>query len=269
MEFGCKLSTYDARDYKLKSGVSNNDIPDSYSCPLKAPVKNQGSVSSCVAHAVSSILEYHAVPYTKLSTNFIYGIQKELFNREGKGMMLRDACKIAADYGDMTLEDCPGNTEVPKCYDIASSAMDDEHKVANAYNYRILKYFLCLSNKDIKYALYNYGPVLASIKWYDTFRVDKDGTLVGEQSGDYGYHAVMVYGYTPDGFWCQNSWGKYWGKGGRFFVPNDIKFREARGFVDWNGTDELKEPSTNGILNFIYKCLNGIANLIRKWLNKD
>ena len=266
MEFGCILSPFDSRDYKLS--VSSAVIPEEYSCPLKMPVKNQRQVSSCVAHAVSSILEYHAVPEQKLSTNFIYGIQKQLFNREGKGMMLRDACKIAADYGDMLLEDCPGNTEVPNCYEIADAALANSDKKARASTYRILKYFLCPSNKDIKYALYNYGPVLASIKWYDTFTVANDGTLVGEQKGSYGYHAIVIYGYTKDGFWCQNSWGTGWGKKGRFFLPNSIKVREARGFVDWNGSDELKEPSTNGIWNLIYKGLNAIVNFIRKLIEK-
>ncbi len=270
MNFGCKLSAYDSRDYRLKSGVtSGSNLPESYSCPLLAPVKNQRQVSSCVAHAVSSILEYHAVPYRILSTNFIYGIQKELFNREGKGMILRDACKIAADYGDMVVEDCPGNTEVPDCYSIASSALSDEEKVTRASNFRILKYFLCTSADDIKHALYNYGPVLGSLKWYSDYTVDKNGTLVGGQSKDFGYHAIMIYGYTPDGFWCQNSWGRYWGKSGRFFVPNSIKFWEARGFVDWNGSDELKEPKLNSFTNIMYKCFNVLVNIIRKLFIKE
>ena len=268
MKFGCILSTYDSRDFKLKASATATDVPDEYSCPLKMSVKNQGQVGSCVAHAVSSILEYHAVPEQKLSTNFIYGLQKKLFNREGEGMMLRDACKIAADYGDMCLEDCPGNTEVPNCYKVAEDAFADSAKLAKASEYRILKYFLCSSNKDIKYAIYNYGPVLASIRWYDTFKVSRDGILSGVQTGSFGNHAIVIYGYTKDGFLCQNSWGSNWGKDGRFFLPNRVKIREARGFVDWNGTDELKEPSTGSVWNLLYKCFNAIVNLITKLLNK-
>ena len=266
MEFGCKLSTYDSRDFTLKA--TSAYLPDEYSCPIKMPVKNQKNICSCVAHAVSSILEYHAVPQKKLSTNFIYGIQKKLFNREGKGMMLRDACKIAADYGDMLIEDCPDNTEVPECYSIAEKAFIDQSKLKRANDYRILKYFLCLSNRDIKYAIYNYGPVLAAVKWYNNYKVADDGTLVGEQKGAYGGHAIVIYGYTKDGFWCQNSWGENWGKDGRFFLPNTIKISEARGFVDWNGSDELREPSTDGLLNLLYKGFNAIINFIRKFIEK-
>ena len=266
MEFGCILSPFDSRDYKL--AATPTDLPEEYSCPLKMPVKNQKQVSSCVAHAVSSILEYHAEPHTELSTNFIYGIRKKLFNSEGKGMMLRDACKIAADYGDMLLEDCPGNSEMPACCEVADAAIADEAKVNRASTYRILKYFLCTSNKDIKYAVYNYGPVLASIRWYDTFKVFKNGTLTGDQVGNYGNHAIVIYGYTPEGFLCQNSWGTIWGNAGRFILPYHVKVREARGFMDWNGTDELKEPSTGGIWNLIYKGLNAIVNFIRKLIEK-
>jgi C1A family cysteine protease len=268
MQFGCKISSYDSRDFKLTKAAASSPLPKEYSCPLKMPVKNQYYVSSCVAHAMSSILEYHAIPQKKLSTNFIYGLQKRLFNREGEGMMLRDACKIAADYGDALLEDCPGNYEVPNCYRNAEKAFDDTEKLARAGEYRILKYFLCTSNKDIKHAIYNYGPVLGAIRWYDNFSIDKDGKVVGEQKGDYGNHAIVIYGYTEEGFWCQNSWGTDWGKEGRFFLPNSVKIREARGLVDWNGTDELKEPNTNGIWNLIYKGINAIINLFTRLFNK-
>lgn len=269
MEFGCNVSKYDSRDYTLKSGVvSKNSLPEEYIIPIDVDVKNQRNVSSCVAHAISSILEYHSNPRQKLSTNFFYGIQNYLFNNGTKGMCLRDACKIAADYGDMLLEDCPGNNEIPKCYDIAEDAMLDHDKLIRASEYRISKYFLCLTNDDVKYALCKHGPVLAAIKWYKTYRVNADGFLVGEQKGDYGGHAIVVYGYNKDGFLCQNSWGKSWGKEGKFILPYSIKFTEARGIVDWNGTDELKEPSTDGIWNAIYKLLNGLVNLIYKFINK-
>ena len=103
---------------------------------------------------------------------------------------------------------------------------------------------------------------------YDTFKVFKNGTLTGDQVGNYGNHAIVIYGYTTEGFLCQNSWGTTWGNAGRFILPYHVKVREARGFVDWNGTDELKEPSTDGIWNLLYKGLNAIVNFIRKLIEK-
>lgn len=268
MEFGCKLSPCDLRDYRLKSEAATaSALPEEYFCELTTPVKNQKSVCSCVAHAVSSILEYHAKGQYKLSTNFIYGIQKKLCNYEGKGMYLRDACKIVANYGDMLLEDCPGNVEVPKCYAIAEEALADKAKANRAKVFRVLKYFSCSSIKDIKQAIYSHGPVLASIRWYDTFKATKDGSLTGEQRGSYTHHAIMIYGYTPDGFWCQNSWGSSWGKNGRFFIPYSLTIREARGFIDLENDAEVQglfEPRTNNLLDKLYKILNFIINLFKK-----
>ena len=124
MEFGCKLSPRDVRDFKIKAMPAGAaPLPEEYICDLNINVKNQKSVSSCVAHAISSILEYHAKGKYELSTNFIYGAQNAVCGRsEGKGMFLRDACKIVTGYGDMLLDDCPGNTETPKCYEIAEQA---------------------------------------------------------------------------------------------------------------------------------------------------
>ena len=264
---GCIFSDYDSRDYTLKS--NKDELPKEYACNLIIPIKNQGSVSSCVAHACSSILEYHTNPHRLLSTNFIYGIQKELFNREGKGMILRDACKIIANYGSPDVHLCPGNTEVPNCYEIASTAMADEDIVANAAQYRILKYFKCRTSEDIKYAVYNYGPVLVAYKWYKDYKV-KDAVLVGEENEYTGGHALVIYGWNEVGFMVQNSWGPLWGKRGSCVIPYSIPFREAYGIIDATVEDlkNLKQPVKNSIANLIYKGINYLVNLVRKFLYK-
>ena len=72
-----------------------------------------------MAHALSTVLEYHAKNTVRLSTEFIYCLRDEFSNYKGKGMYMRDACKIASKYGDLLYEDCPGNTEVPNCFNTA------------------------------------------------------------------------------------------------------------------------------------------------------
>lgn len=263
---GCIFSSYDSRDYTLKSNSA--ELPETFECKMAVPVKNQGSVSSCVAHACSSILEYYTKPYRKISTNFIYGIQKELFNRDTKGMILRDACKIIANYGSPEVQLCAGNTEVPECHAIASKAMDDADIVANASQYRILKYFKCTSVEDIKYAVYNYGPVLVAYKWYKDYKV-KNGMLVGPQEKYTGGHALVIYGWNETGFLIQNSWGIFWGNLGKCTIPYSIKFREAYGIIDAEDTGNLKQPVKNSFTNMLYKAFNAIVNLIIKLINKD
>ena len=267
---GCLPEKKDVRDYKLKAGViSAADLPEEFTFGVEAPVKNQGSVNSCVAHAMSSILE----SYTEddLSTNFIYGTQKMLYGHEGEGMYLRDACATALKYGDMKYEDCPGNIEVPDCYESAEAALKVPEKKESAYYYRINRYFSCNSPAEIKYAIYNYGPVLAALNWSYSFYVNDEGILsCEEKKPEYcGGHAIMVIGWTKDGFLCQNSWGADWGMNGRFILPYSMSFTEARGIEDYNNAldedkDPIKEPSMALTLKVIYTIINKILNFFKR-----
>ena len=75
MIFGCKPSPKDLRDYKI-ANLSQRNItyPEHFILDNLPQIKNQTTVNSCVAHAMSSILEYHDKSVHTLSTNFIYGI---------------------------------------------------------------------------------------------------------------------------------------------------------------------------------------------------
>jgi len=263
MEYGCNLSPYDIRDYRVGS-CNEESIPLEFELDFSdVKIKNQKNVGSCVAHAMSTILEYHAKNRNVLSTNFIYGIRKRLFNHDGIGMYLRDACKIVTSYGDPIEEHCPGNTEIPKVYDIASETMDDEKAMKCAADFRTKYYYSCKNNDEIKHALINYGPILICIKWYKDYKV-KNGVLVGGSTKEYSYHALVIYGYNERGFLCQNSWGKLWGNGGRFILPYNIKITEARGLVDIENDEYVSPPKINKFLNMIYKAINFIINFFRK-----
>lgn len=260
-DYGCELSPYDARDYKV-CGVAG--LPDAFELDFSnIRVKNQGSVSSCVAHAMSTILEYYDNGNNDLSTNFIYGLQKELCNNETKGMYLRDACKIATKCGDALEDDCPGNTEVSKVFDIALAAYQNEEIMERAAHFKTKAYCSCSGIEEIKTALINNGPVLISIKWYKDYKV-KNGILVDGYSEDYGYHALVVYGYNEQGFLVQNSWGKNWGNKGRFILPYDIKIAEARSLIDIDNDSYIAPDKPNKFMEFLYKLLNNIVNFIRQ-----
>ena len=260
LNLGCKLSPVDLRDYKICAGAQ---LPESFELDFSdIKVKNQGSVSSCVAHAMTTILEYHAHSNCQLSTNFIYGIRKALYNQQGKGMSLRDACKIVANYGDPLLVDCPGNTEVSKVYEIAESVMTNKEIMNTASTFRIKSYFSCNTIDEIKTALINYGPVLIGVKWFKDYKV-VNGVLTGGNSESSGCHALVCYGYTPEGLLIQNSWGKHWGNEGRFILPYSIKVHEARGIVDLANDEYLPPKKPNKALDSLYKMLNTIINFVR------
>ena len=250
----------DVRDYKVASAINAAELPISYSVPLYMSVKNQGGVNSCVAHALSSILEYHDKGENVLSTNFIYGGQYSICGRNGSGMYLRDACKIANHYGDTLETDCPGNTEVSDCYDIADEALTNEAAMEVAERFKIKSYATVKSDTDIKYAIMNYGPVLASVKWFYDTHVDDEGIMQTKHEGDFGYHAIVLYGWNEKGFLMQNSWGRGWGNQGRAILPYSYGIREAKAVVDADN-DDIIVPRRNTFLDFIYKIINFFANL--------
>jgi C1A family cysteine protease len=159
--------------------------------------------------------------------------------------------------------DCPGNTEVPDCWELAENALLDDDKKARASCFKIKSYFTCKDNNAIKEAIMTHGPVLASIKWYDSYKPDKDGVLATKKVGDRGYHAIMIYGWDKVGFKCQNSWGKLWGNKGRFIIPYSIKIAEARGFIDEVNTNIIV-PKRNAFFDLIYNILNFILNIFKK-----
>lgn len=202
---GYKESPIDIRDYKFKKAAVKlmaNSFPETYECPIKTPIKNQGGVSSCVAHSAAEVLEYHYVEKT-FSTNFIYGIHKKLYGSNGPGMFLREAAKIMKDYGDPEYNFCKGNTEVDDVYAIANETFINPEAMNNAKKYRISKYARVSSVNDIKYALMNYGPVLGAIIWYVDNRMSNGvlerGTVID------GGHAIVVRGWNQEGWICQNS----------------------------------------------------------------
>ena len=260
--YGCRPSPIDVRDHRVRA-VCAQALPEEFELDFSdVTIKNQKSVSSCVAHAMSTILEYHAKNKHTLSTNFIYGIRKHLFAQEGKGMYLRDACKIVTTYGDPLERDCPGNVEIPNVYDIASNAFNNEDTMRAAAEFRTKSYYKCDTIEDIKAALCNYGPILASVKWFNDYKVVK-GVLTGGESKEYGYHAIVIYGYNKEGFLCQNSWGRTWGNNGRFILPYEIKIKEARGLVDMENTVYISPKKPGGLWNLLYKFLNMFINLFR------
>ena len=261
--FGALKPKVDTRDYRLRAGAS--EFPETYSCENLPPVKNQRSVSSCVAHATAAILEMfnktETGKFIPLSTNFIYGMQGVAFGRLESGMYLRDACKIVKEYGNATEASIGGNIEQPKCTEWLKEKLND-NVYEEAQNYKVASYAKCKTINDIKHALINYGPVLGSIKWYNKYTL-KDKIITFDKNVDYGYHAIMICGWNKNGWICQNSWGRNWNGDGKFIYPHTEKFGEAWSFVDAENNDIII-PKNNHWLNYIYKLINYIINLIKR-----
>lgn len=264
---GAILSDFDSRDYRVAAARSVK-IPDNYELSTLPVVKNQRSVGSCVAHAMSSIMDYfYKTEYTKArvsSTDFIYGMQGVMFNRLQSGMYLRDACKIAQQYGNVPRTMCNTNTEMPYAVDVAKAVLEDENSKSWFNAFKVLSYARCTTEKDIKAAILSGSPILASVKWYDKYDLD-DNALVSDFSSDYGYHAIYIYGWSERGYLCQNSWGTGFGNKGRFILPYNHKVQEAWSFVDILDPElDIVTPANNWFTRLLNSIVNFFLKLIRK-----
>lgn len=259
---GAIRSKIDARDYEVI--CTSEELPHTYQVPGDLPtVKNQGAVGSCVAHALSSILEYHEEAecgeYRRLSTDFIYGLQRCVSGRTSTGMVLRDACKIARNYGDIPYQYCSTNTEMPSAADTAERLLEDSDICKYAEHYKVKSYARCYTDDSIKHAIIEYGPCLAAIQWYNKYTID-DLDRIHFSGAMSGGHAFMIYGWNGIGWLCQNSWGSRFANDGRFILPYEQGIRECWSLVDADNED-IVVPIRNNIVDYIYMLGNALANL--------
>lgn len=260
---GAEISSIDIRDYHLAS--TSVEFPSHFELET-VPVKNQGSMPTCTAHAASIIVEYFNMKqedggHRKFSTNYIFGRRNS--GTDGKGMSLRDALKILHKYGDCPLSDVPGNNQYSDARaQLESIGIDEVDRIAHPH--RISSYFRCESDEEVKTALMNFGYVIINMPTYKYRIIDDVYTPTTDKIG--GHHAVIIYGWDDEKGWLvQNSWGQRWAKDGRFVLPFDYPIVEYWGASDTITGEELKTP--NKITNKVARLYNLIANFLRKIFN--
>lgn len=267
--FGALQSSIDVRDYTI-------DVPKGYEFPKEfelkmVRVKNQGIVGSCVAHAVSEVIEYHNQRQegndNEMSVGFIYGNRVDIAYKEA-GMYIRDALSIARKSGDVYFNDFPYNREIPHIMDMVND--NYANLCEKAYPNRISAYVKLSSADEIKYALMNYGPVVFSITWYKGIKVDNQGVMQwtkGTDQPDCG-HCMVIYGWDERGWKIQNSWGIIWGIGGTAILPFDKKIKEAWGIIDEiqgeKAKEDINKPFNSKFKQKIAIIINTVLNIFRK-----
>ena len=207
--YGVNKSYPSVRTY-LYQPVGSIDIPSEYTVTQLPKVKNQGSVNSCCACAAAEILEIlnlrefgeHAV----FSVGYIYGRCRSPQGKY-KGM-----------YPDLLVEELRKKGSVPttiynKCYEMPEmqELLNNNPNISKldelAEKYRLKAYVAFLGKKysEMKEALYVYDTPLFAV-CEDYFKES---------------HAIIIVGYTKNGFIIQNSWGEKWGNKGRKEIPFD------------------------------------------------
>lgn len=256
------VSPFDIRDYRVAATAA--EFPDTFVLP-EVSVKNQGSTGSCVAHACSSVVEFHNKRQegtdTVFSTEFIYGYRPADYY-VGEGMYIRNALKTLREVGDCPLSDLKGNNKCPEAMENVEANLEELKN--KAYPHRISTYAKVSTDEEIKNALMNFGYVVISMPWYKKYKLT-DG-VYSHSSDEYsGYHCMLIYGWDERGWLVQNSWGSLWGKKGRFVMPFGFKWREAWAVTDnIIGEGDIIRPTDNWFIKTFGKLINKVVNFFRK-----
>lgn len=207
--------TYKAKEIKEKS-VSLKDY--------FTKVKDQGQIGACTVFAISSIYEYILMrnfeEEADLSELFVYYNVRHHGGKEleDTGSSYQDVIASIGEQGICTEALHPYSRSL-------SDAPSDEayhdgklRRITKAVNVNI-------SENDIKSAIQEGYPVAISLKIFDSFTATsgfvKRPTDEEIESADFGYHAMVVVGYSDDTkfFLVRNSWGEHFGDKGYCYIP--------------------------------------------------
>lgn len=187
-------------------------------------VKDQGQIGACTVFAISSIYEYILKRNTNeevdLSESFVYYNVRHLEGKEleDSGSSFQD---VIASIGEQGI--C---TEALHPYTRLLSDVPSDEAYIDGEQRRITKALnVNITENDIKSAIQEGYPVAISLKIFDSFNAIsgfvKRPTEEEIESADFGYHAMVVVGYSDDTkfFLVRNSWGEHFGDKGYCFIP--------------------------------------------------
>lgn len=235
--FGALAPKKDIREYKArktKRAFAIN-IPEEFELEMPA-VKNQSDKGSCVAHSISSAIEY----FNKLqegtdvvfSTGYIYGNRRNS-NWTGTGMYVDDALNAVVKWGDVPNSLFNYNIEVPEA--ITKFEEKAFELSPEAFPNRVTEFFALSTDEQRKLNLLQNGPIVFSIQWWSDYYVEKNNNILkhsGINPSSMGYHAMIIYGWNKYGWKFQNSWGTSFGNKGRAILPYETPFANCYGLKD-------------------------------------
>lgn len=220
---GARPSKPDPRDYPVRRfmAVAPEALPTEFVAGPQVPVYDQDIYGMCVAFTLAEVKEAEEGrergQNVRMSPAFIYGNRGPI-DYQGEGMEPRQALKALQSDGVCPWDMYPIWGDYPKCKAGITQAMRDAAKP-----YVIKTYARAVTVDELKAAIYHTGPCVLAIPIYDSFYRPQAGVVPPVAPGETlrGYHAMMVYGWTPTHWRVQNSWGDAWGDGGRCLIPLD------------------------------------------------
>lgn len=221
--FGWKPDLPDIRDHYYVAQLKG-ELPLSVDmrkdCP---PVYDQGKLGSCTANAIAAALDFErhkqAEAFITPSRLFIYYNERLDDNtvESDSGASIRESVKTVHKKGACTEQEWP--------YHIDMFAVEPPpFAYEQAVQYEALKYLrIPQTELAMKSCLAEGYPFVCGITVYDSFMSKNPiKTLPDILDNIAGGHAVMIVGFTTDGYWImRNSWGVKWGEFGYCYLPKD------------------------------------------------
>ncbi|MGN0219724.1 MAG: C1 family peptidase [Muribaculaceae bacterium] len=226
------------------------------------PVKSQGSLGSCSAFAVTSVIEYMIRQLTgdirNMSEAFLYYNAREAVGKQNEncGTSIYRIIKEA-----MTAGICD---ESHHQYDETNfSAVPSDLAFSEAQKCLVVKAMNVKVETDaIKSAIADGYPVVISARIFDSFGNDRAGFVKMPTSDEISpreefSHAMVICGYSDDYkvFVVRNSWGEDFGDGGYCYMP----YRYAEEYLNYaciitelslKASDKVRDRGCDIAVNF-------------------
>lgn len=237
----------DVRDHLVPPPAPSVTIPASTDLSqYLGPVKDQGQLGSCTAHAGTECREslyrqFYKWEHDKtvapaefrLSPLFFYGQERELegdFNQDN-GAQSRTMMQVMSLIGCCLESTCP--YDVSKAFVAPGANLFEE-----AAKYKNTSYHRVLDIATAKSVLASGYLVTLGMPVFDSFESDavaKSGKvpMPGSKEQNLGGHEVIIWGHddnffnvdgTRGAFKVRNSWGAGWGDKGNFYLPYQYLF---------------------------------------------